>query len=550
MRKRKACLLMSLSLLAILLLMGFNLLKYYMENRIPVPYITKVMGIPVVESLDLLQGKQELVPDANPGVCFEGTMLPYDKGSNTLYLSQDFQTPDWVGKLSVTGREVFLCTLQDEAWQNKADAIRDSHVFTIWVVEEQSYYTMSMVISGMPVMAFDTERFEEQDRGTYEEDPDKYYFDSETLYYGSLQLFNPSVGVDTYEIVETAVRYHFRGASSAKLEKEGYALCLQDSKGENLDLSLLGMRSDNSWKLNAMSKDPNRIRDKTASQLWEQFALVNTEVNESGPRMEYLELVVDNEYKGLYVLMEPVDKKKLQLDKNDVLYKVGNWIVPEDGDIQYAIDHSWRIMSFIRIRHPDSIDNYEQTWYPMRDYLNTFYRSNEYIHGVENKIYLTNALDVLMFNMAISGSDNYYKNLYFAADVNADGSYTMRQIPWDLDLTFGYRASEKGVNGASFRSDATVVYEEAAISYLRENAPDTVEPILQERWRAYRESFLSTRYIKTLMRDNVEYLAGTGVLARENARWPAFPMSLDIEYLLKYQEERMVWLDEYFVGEG
>lgn len=537
---------MSFSLLAILLLMGLYFLKYYMDTRIPVPYVAKTMGIPVVENLDFLQGKQSIVPDANPGVCFEGTLLPYDKGSNTLYLSQDFQTQDWVGKLSVKGREAYLCTLPDEAWQNKTDAIRDSHVFTIWVVEEQNYYKMSMVISGMPVMAFDTERFEEQDRGTYEEDPDKYYFDSETLYYGTLQLFNPGVGTDTYEIVETAVRYHFRGGTSANLEKKGYAISLQDNKGENLDLSLLGMRSDNSWKLNAMSKDPNRIRDKTAAQIWEQFALANTEVNESGPRMEYLELVVDNEYKGLYVLMEPVDKKKLQLDQGDALYKVLDWMIPEDEDIQYAIDHRWKIMSFIRIRHPDPIENYERAWYPMRDYLNTFYSSEEYIPGAEEKIYLMNALDMLMFNMVVTGSDNYYKNLYYAADMNEDGSYTMRQIPWDLDLTFGYVASDTGVNGGAFQPDVTVVYEEAAIPYLQETYPEKVNPILQERWTTYRESFLETRYIEDIMKDNVEYLASTGVVSRENARWPDFPMSLDIQYLLEYQEERMIWLDDFF----
>ncbi len=539
MRKRKIGLVLGGSLLAILFLTGLFCVKIYRENQVPVPYIDRIMGIPVVESLTCLEGKEKLTSQQNPGVCFGQTLMPYT-ADGTLYLAQDFQVEEWIGELTAESQGAFLCTLPDEAWEDKAGSIRDNHIFTIWLVEDTCYYELSLVVSGMPVMTISTERSEEQDLGEYDIDPDRYCYEADTLWYGTMQVFNPGVGVTTYEITESGVRYNLRGDSSSSFDKKSYSLSLLDARGEKLNVSLLGMRSDNSWKLKGMVADTKKIREKTACQIWEQFAASNDEVNESGPRMEYLELIVDNDYVGLYGLMEPVDSKKLELDNNDVLYKSTNWLVPEDEDIQYAIDHQWRLMTYIRIRYPDVISNYEKVWYSMRDYLNTFYHEAGDDRPAEDKLYLSNAIDVLLFNMTISGSDNYFRNMYFAADVSEDGTYRMRQIPWDLDLTFGE------IVGGGFRDDVTVVYEEAAVPFLRDTKPEVVRPLLQERWNACRETFLSTDAILKLLQDNQDYLVNAGVVSRENERWPDFQMSTDIEQIVTYQEERMLWLDEYF----
>ncbi len=539
MRRQRVCLMLGASLLALLFLLGAYFIKTYRDYQVPVPYTGRIMGIPVVENLDFLEGKEKREAKQNPGVCFCEALLPYTS-DGTLYLSQSPDVEEWTGELDTDSQDTFLCTLPDAGWEDKTASIRDNHSFKLWMVEEDGYYELSMKVCGMPVMTLSTQREEQQDLGDYDTDPDLFCYGSEIIYYGQMQLFNPGVGTDKYEIVETGAKYHLRGDSSSVFEKKSYSVGLLDAKGDNLDASLLGMRSDNSWKLKAMVADTKRIREKVACQLWEQFALTNTEVNESGPRVEYMELIKDNDYAGVYELMEPVDSKKLELDKNDVLYKSTNWLVPEDEDIQYAVDHRWRLMTYIRIRYPDQITDYERVWYPMRDYLNTFYHGEGKDRPAEEKLCLSNAVDVLLFNMAVSGSDNYFRNLYFAADVEGNGAYTMRQIPWDLDLTFAE------VVGGGFKDDVTVVYEEAAVPFLRDTRPEAVRPLIRERWEECRESFLSTENIVSLMRENVDYLIDAGVMQRENERWPDYQMSHDIERIVDYQERRMLWLDEYF----
>ncbi len=541
MRRRKTVWMLGASLLVVVFLAGIYCVEIYTEYRVPVPYTDRVMSIPIVENLNFLEGKEKHGSEQNPGVCFGQTLMPYTS-DGTLYLSQDFAEEEWVGEIVTNSRETFLCTLPDEAWGDKAGSIRDNHVFRLWLVGENSYYELSMVVSGMPVMTISTQREEQQDLGDYDTDPDRFCYDPEIIYYGQMQLFNPSVGVKQYEIMESGVKYYLRGDSSSSFEKKSYSLGLLDAKGERLNASLLGMRSDNSWKLKAMVADGKKIREKVACQLWEGFALSNTEVNESGPRVEYTELIMDNDYVGLYELMEPVDAKKLDLDKNDVLYKSTNWLVPEDEDIQYAIDHQWKLMTYIRIRYPDPILSYEKSWYPMRDYLNTFYHEAGDDRPATGKIYISNAIDMLLFNMAVSGSDNYFRNLYFAADVNADGTYTMRQIPWDLDLTFA------AIVSGGFNDDETVIYEESAIPFLRDTQPETIRPLLRERWTEVRKDFLDTERIIDLMQENVDYLISAGVMQRENERWPDYQMSTDIDSIVDYQRRRMQWLDEYFAN--
>lgn len=56
----------------------------------------------------------------------------------------------------------------------------------------------------------------------------------------------------------------------------------------------------------------------------------------------------------------------------------------------------------------------------------------------EKHIDMDNFCDMLIFTMVVSGSDNFWKNAFYVAECS-DGvwNYQMKQIPWDLDYTFG-----------------------------------------------------------------------------------------------------------------
>lgn len=548
-RQKRAAWLLGICLCSIAVMAGLRIVRHWLQDEIPVPYVDRVMGVAVVEDREFLAERERLECSENPGVLYEEILLPFDR-SGTLYLPQNVEE-GWRGRLSAAPG-YYLCAPRDAYWGNMEDAIRENHSFTLWLVGDKEYYELRLVISGLPVISIQTSRSEAPetpddsvDMDTV--DPDIRYCGQETLYYGRIDVFNPGVNTSGYEILQAHLRYHHKGASSYSFEKKGYSLSLQNHKEQNIDVSLLGMRMDNTWKLNAMFNDPNRIREMTASQIWERFDMAETSVNEAGPRMEYVELVLDGSYEGVYCLVEPVDEKKLGLDRNDILYKIFDWLLPEDGEIQESVDMGWKMQYPIRIRYPEAIADYAIAWYPMRDYLNTFYRGWETSYEeMLSRVDIANVADKQMFVMVTSAEDNYFKNTYFGAKVDTPDRYVMYQVPWDLDLTFGSRYDPGERRFRWYDPDYTREYNEKVMSLLLEGNPEEVGEYLKSRWRLYRESFLSTEAILNLMRDNRDRLVETGAALREKERWPEEEVDMDIDYLLDFQAQRMEWLDWYF----
>ncbi len=57
MRRRRTGLLLGASLLILLFLAGIYCYQIYMDYRVPVSYIGRVMSVPIVENPDFLAGK-------------------------------------------------------------------------------------------------------------------------------------------------------------------------------------------------------------------------------------------------------------------------------------------------------------------------------------------------------------------------------------------------------------------------------------------------------------------------------------------------------------
>lgn len=542
---------MTIILLGCIVLLGTCIIKFQKSfERMKDNCVPLEQNLVWISSEDEIWGSRVEEVSCNPGIYYEDVLLPYDKEHNRLYLPQNYMESEWYGNLTAKIGEGHypIYILNDAMWQNKSAAIRESHDFIIFVQRDDDYYRFNLTITGMPMIAMTTERVEEAEEIPYEVDPDKKFFGSETRYYGQLLWIDSGTRSGQYQMIEAGVCYHYKGASTAGFEKKSYSFDLLDYRGEKADISLAGMRSDSSWKLNALNTDINRIREITASQIWESMDNATPELNEVGPNMEYVELVVDNEYKGLYCLVEPIDEKKAELDEKDILYKVIDWPITSAEDIQVSADNGWRIAYPLRIRYPKEIQDYQEVWYPMKNYLDMFFRDGniQYEEAVGH-IDIDNYCDKMIFDMVTSASDNSYKNTYYVADCG-DGyeNYQMKQIPWDLDYTFGNRYSYGADYSVFFDENPTQIYAENAILKLYTYFPEKIGTRLVERWNMYRDSILSTDAVINLLNDNMFYLAETGAVLREEARWPQAGVNLEIDYLIEFQKKRMDWLDGYF----
>lgn len=123
--------------------------------------------------------------------------------------------------------------------------------------------------------------------------------------------------------IETNAKIHYRGNSSRNFDKKSYSVHLVDEKGSNKE-ELLGMAKHDEWILNGPFLDRSLIRNYMAMN-------IAGEIMEYAPNVRYCELFVDNEYKGIYLFMEPISRGEGRLNltktekKNNYTSFIVNW---------------------------------------------------------------------------------------------------------------------------------------------------------------------------------------------------------------------------------
>ncbi len=235
-----------------------------------------------------------------------------------------------------------------------------------------------------------------------------------------------------------------KGSTSQRLDKKPYTLTILGSGKKNNDhVSLLGMPSDNDWILNALAYDSSLIRDYLSYDLARSMG-------EYAPRGVYCEVIVNDDYKGLYILLEKIKVGKdrvhiAKLSKEDESYPAitGGYIVKADkpnGDP----------VAFVLKDSKDSTVRFINH-YPKPEFITP--KQNEYINSVFNKlrdamiaqnesmvdgypsiIDVPNFINFMLINELASNVDGYQYSTYLHKDRNGK----LRAGPvWDFNLTYG-----------------------------------------------------------------------------------------------------------------
>jgi subtilisin-like proprotein convertase family protein len=90
-----------------------------------------------------------------------------------------------------------------------------------------------------------------------------------------------------------------RGSSSITFPQPSYSFETEDSLGENLDVSLLGMPEENDWVLYAPYNDKSLMRNALIYRL-------SNEMGRYASRTRFCEVLLNGAYQGIYILMEKI----------------------------------------------------------------------------------------------------------------------------------------------------------------------------------------------------------------------------------------------------
>lgn len=372
---------------------------------------------------------------------------------------------------------------------------------------------------------------------------------SDTFQPGSMRLIH---GDGTAEEYHTLLRY--RGASSLIYDKKNYAVKLTDANGEDMDASLLGMRSDNSWILDAMAVDMARMRNRVSTDLWLALSTrpyyANLEPSMvNGTHGEFVEVTVNGAYWGIYCLTEKVDRKQLKAKKyqgstvRGVLYKaIAHDSLRKITEVPKDSSATWQGWE---AQYPDPSKGEPSTWQPLyslAELLSQPEGSKEVERTLETRVDLPVWIDYCLLMDLMHATDNGKKNMFvYFRDITASDVRACI-CPWDMDATWGrtWRRIEEGPetncnisNGVNFHMYTTL--------------PDGFYRQCQ-RWAELREAGMTAEYILAIFDRYFDLFERSGAAGRETERWNGInDVTIDFEtekdYIHDWVPRRIVYLD-------
>ena len=111
----------------------------------------------------------------------------------------------------------------------------------------------------------------------------------------SMNAYNGYIGIE------------IRGSSSQSFPKKQYGVETRDSLGEDLKVSLLGFPEETDWILSAPYNDKTLMRDPVTYKL-------SNEIGRYASRSRYCEVIINGDYKGVYILFEKIKRDKNRVD--------------------------------------------------------------------------------------------------------------------------------------------------------------------------------------------------------------------------------------------
>jgi len=357
--------------------------------------------------------------------------------------------------------------------------------------------------------------------------------------------------------------------------KHHYHMKLVDGSGNKVNRSLLGLRSDNHWRLDAGLIDMGRIRNHTANTLWADFNVKPYYADKQPTartytRGKHVEVFLNGVYRGFYDLTECLDRKQLKLKKYDdqqspAVIHGQLWKGKDETDATMFIspdepcDSTQQAWAGFQLQYPDIDDVCPADYSTLRQAVNFVANSNgkQFSDSVANYFDLPALAHYYVFINVLLAIDNSCKNLLWAC---YDRQTSPRLTPaiWDLDATVGQHWSDID---ACYRIPAIGPENElTVVSKLGKSRlfsrlmalPNFRQQVLDTYWQL-RTTVLHPDSLVARYNAVFDTLQASGALWRETQRWSGDTdiarRTLDFDderqYITDWLTRRIAYLDTH-----
>ena len=389
---------------------------------------------------------------------------------------------------------------------------------------------------------------------TYDEDElNKYNFIE-----GTIEIVDKQMRTEAgKESVTYSADFRIRGASAAGLKKKSFAIKLykiKDGEKKDLDISVFGIREENSWILDAMGFDRIRMRTRTCFDLWNEMSGTpyNTKYgNRNGTKGEFVEVFINGKYNGLYCLSDKIDRKLLDVTKynkkveeseavHGLIYKGVEWKGSAIRLLDYDPQASPNSTTWCtwELEYPDDYPSY-YTWQPLKELIKFCKSSTSddaFLANYDTYFYKSNLVDYMVMTMAFNVNDNLYKNTFLSVQDITNGRRYMI-TPWDMDDSFGgkYNGERRDELSDVTRYNSTAPYNRL----YRKNIDGFVDQV-KKRWLALQNTVLSIEHVHSALDAYAAMIVSSGAWQREYKKWNganSIPLTEDLSSELAYVKD-------------
>ena len=384
---------------------------------------------------------------------------------------------------------------------------------------------------------------------------------------------NTNFITDPYNDYNGNISIEIRGSTSQQYDKKSYGIETQDIAGNNLNVSILGMPAENDWILYGPYPDKTCIRDALTFHLF-------SSMGHYASRHVYCEVVINGEYKGLYLFMEKmkrdgdrIDISTLTLNDTVGVELTGGYVIKVDKTTGSVVE-TWpsAYNSEVNFQYhdpaPEDLLLVQKTY--IQSYISDFEDAlwgpnfNDQTLGYHTIINKLSFYDFFIMEELGRTVDGYRSSSFLYKDKSSVWGGLLNAGPiWDFNLSYGNAdyCDAYLTTGWQYQFDMVCPWFTSSVPFWWDRLLQDQDYCdgLKCRWEMLREGPLHLDSLYNYIDSVALYIEEARI--RNFTQWPIIGVYVnwngfvgmtydeDLNYLKQYLTDRIAWMDANLPGD-